>query len=69
MPATVREVLMLCFFILPTGQLPEEAQEARNKNLKRLESMTHEKHSGSVPVHTLFIFSDLVISSLRNLEI
>jgi hypothetical protein len=68
---TVRKVLMHGFCILPVGQLTEEAQEARNKYRKRFRERNTRKISrigtDKDLLHLRLIFSDPVISSLRNL--
>jgi hypothetical protein len=76
MPASVHKVLVhgadiVSGAILPTGQLSEEAQEYRNKNLKYFRSSHSRKISRPLANQDVFnlllVSSDPVISSLRKL--
>lgn len=77
MPATVHKILfhgtrIMEFFDLPIGYYSEEAQEARNKDFKRIRECNTRKISRSATnediIHGLLISSDPVISSLRNIS-
>ena len=56
-------------FLIPIGQLSEEAQEARNKDIKRCRENNTRKstpiHTNEDIIHFLLISSDPYISSLR----
>ncbi|GBL72341.1 hypothetical protein AVEN_115281-1 [Araneus ventricosus] len=56
--------------ILPIGQLSEEAQEARNKDFKKIREQFSRKFSRQIAledvIHMLLITSDPVITKLRN---
>lgn len=41
-------------FILPIGQMSEEAQEARNKDIKNTEKIIVENHPGSILIRIFF---------------
>ena len=74
MPASVHKVLyhgtdIISSCILPIGQLSEEAQEARNKDIRRYRECFTRKtsriHTNSDLIKRLLISSDPYISSLR----
>lgn len=76
MPATVHKILfhgarIMEFFDLPIGYYSEEAQEARNKDFKRIRECNTRKISRIATnediMHGLLISSDPVISSLRKI--
>ena len=74
MPVTVHKILVhsaeiIKTCILPIGQLSEEAQEARNKDLRRFREH-HARKSSRIATNEdllrmLLVTSDPVISSLR----
>lgn len=77
MPVTVHKVLfhgvkIMEFFDLPIGYYSEEAQEARNKDFKRIRECNTRKTSridtNEDIIHGLLISSDPVISKLRNMK-
>lgn len=77
MPVTVHKVLfhgakIMEFFDLPIGYYSEEAQEARNKDFKRIRECNTRKTSRFDTIediiHGLLISSDPVISQLRNIK-
>ena len=59
-------------FLIPIGQLSEEAQEARNKDIKRCRENNTRKstpiHTNEDIIHFLLISSDPYISSLRHVH-
>ncbi|XP_022166704.1 uncharacterized protein LOC111031177 [Myzus persicae] len=76
MPASVHKILIhgadvIKFAILPIGQLSEEAQEARNKDYKRIRQNHTRKNSrlntNKDLIHMLLVSSDPYISSIREL--
>lgn len=76
MPSSVHKILLhgsiiIEEAILPIGQLSEEAQESRNKDLKNFREMHTRKFSrvsaNQDLLHRLLITSDPLISSLRQL--
>lgn len=76
MPTTVHKILIhspqvIATAILPIGQLSEEAQEARNKDIKRYHEGFSRKCSRKNTLedvfHMLLVSSDPFISSLRKL--
>uniref|UniRef100_A0A6P7GWP0 Uncharacterized protein LOC114343837 n=1 Tax=Diabrotica virgifera virgifera TaxID=50390 RepID=A0A6P7GWP0_DIAVI len=76
MPTTVHKILIhsaeiISYAILPIGQLGEEAQEARNKDIKRYRESFSRKFSRQKNMedvfHRLLISSDPYISNLRKL--
>lgn len=74
MPATVHKVLyhgmdIIKTFIIPIGQMSEEAQEARNKEIRRYRESFTRKNSRTNTnddlLKRLLISSDPLITSLR----
>lgn len=77
MPPTVHKILchgasIAASFILPIGQLSEEAQEARNKDIKHFREnhtrKTSRKNTNSDIFHRLLLSSDPLISSIREVK-
>lgn len=78
MPVTVHKILVhspdiIRSCILPIGQLSEEAQEARNKDLRRIRESHTRKISRTATnedlLTMLLVSSDPVISTLRQLPV
>lgn len=78
MPPTIHKILIHGFeviksFCLPIGQLSEEAQEARNKDIKKYRAdfsrKTSRKDNIRDIINRLLVSSDPCISSLRKLPI
>lgn len=74
MPTSVHKILIhgheiIGNFLLPIGQLSEEAQEARNKDFKNYRSNFSRRcprvHTNEDIFHLLLISSDPLITSLR----
>lgn len=77
MPVTVHKILIhgadvIKKFLLPIGQLSEEAQESRNKDLKlfrRHHTRKNSRQNSNLDLmHHLFVTSDPLITSLRELK-
>lgn len=75
MPASVHKILIhgksiIESFLIPIGDLSEEAQETRNKDFKHFREFNTRKHNRLATnkdiIHKLLISSDPYISSLRN---
>lgn len=76
MPTTVHKILIhsaeiLDYALLPIGQLGEEAQEARNKDIKRYRESFSRKfsrqHNMEDIFHNLLVSSDPYISSMKKI--
>lgn len=77
MPPSVHTILIhgslaIKYALVPTGQLSEEAQEARNKDLKRFRAQ-HTRKSSHIKtcedlINMLLISSDPVITDLRSFQ-
>lgn len=74
LPVSVHKILIhsprvLSQMMIPIGQLSEEAQESRNKNLKEYREYhtrkTSRQHTNEDLLHMLLVSSDPFISSLR----
>lgn len=60
MPTSVHKLLfyvasVINNAILPIGELPEEAEEAKNKDVKNFLHILPEKHQGSIQMKTCFV--------------
>lgn len=77
MPATVHKILIhgadvIDYAIVPIGQLSEEVQESRHKEVRRFRELNTRKSSriktNEDLLHSLLISSDPVVSSFRKIE-
>lgn len=77
MPASVHKVLLhgssvIKVSLLPIGQLSEEAQEARNKDIKKIREFNTRKCSRQATnedlVHSLLVSSDPFVTNMRYLK-
>lgn len=77
MPTSVHKILIhssdiISYFMVPIGQLGEEAQEARNKDIKRYREFHSRKFSRKQNMedifHNLLISSDPLISGMKKLS-
>lgn len=73
MPPSVHKILchgssIAASFILPIGQLSEEAQEARNKDIKHFRENHTRQNINSDIFHRLLLSSDPLISSIREVK-
>lgn len=78
LPTSVHKILIhsseiISYFLVPIGQLGEEAQESRNKDIKRYREFHARKFSRKQNLedifHGLLISSDPLISSMKKLSI
>lgn len=77
MPATVHKILIhgakvISSFLVPIGQLSEEAQESKNKDVKRFRAVHSRKYRREATntdlLHRLLESSDPLISGIRHHE-
>lgn len=78
MPTSVHKILMhsseiISYFIVPIGQLGEEAQESRNKDIKRFREFHSRKFSRKQNMedvlNNLSVSSDPLISSMKKISV